>query len=546
MSARNRALAAVLACLTTAPATAQVVSSAPLRQVDPWGVGWLGRADGALSADLWANTDGETLAPLMAAIQPASLSSAARDALRRVMLSSARGPEGGADLIAERLRLIEQLGETRRSIDMRQRFPDTDWGKAGARIASEFDLAGGQTKDGCARVSEVRADQTDWMPLRALCLALAGDFDAAGMVSEQAGSGNAWLMAAIETMREPTRTQPEGRYGSAFEAAVSVSAKLSAPADAFKTMPADLAAAILFHPAATPQQKRAALPAALAGGKAMPADAMTVLAAKAEAPPAARRTAATPDFLVLALEAVGQDGAAPAQATAYAAALKAAENASGFRLAANALIEPVRKLPLSEETLPHAETFARTALFMGDTKLAASWRKLMSEAPADKTDAWAAARLDLMLALKGQEADKAADHIAAMIAAVPAPPEGAAPRNPTPAQKQADLRRIENARVLFLAAGTSRTLSPSTRAMLAKQRSAGRGVPDAVLASIGAAIDSKAQGEALLAAIGQLSGDMSATSFAGLSDLLGLLRRAGFEKEADALFLEALQPWQAL
>jgi hypothetical protein len=134
-----------------------------------------------------------------------------------------------------------------------------------------------------------------------------------------------------------------------------------------------------------------------------------------------------------------------------------------------------------------------------------------------------------------------------MIAAAPAPAEGAAaPRNPTSAQKQADVRRIENARALFLATGTGRTLSPPMRAMLAKQRTAGRGVPDSVLASVSAAIEAKAQGEALIAAIGQLSGDTSALSFAGLADLLSLLRRAGFEKEADALFLEALQPWHAL
>jgi hypothetical protein len=137
-----------------------------------------------------------------------------------------------------------------------------------------------------------------------------------------------------------------------------------------------------------------------------------------------------------------------------------------------------------------------------------------------------------------------------LIAAIPPGPEApaAAARAAaaTPAARQLDLRRIENTRVLFLLAGTGRSLSPEQRALLFTQKAAGRGVSDAAIARIAAAVDQKADGEAAMAALSLMGPDTSALSFAGLADLLSLLRKAGFEKESDFIALESLQVWKAL
>ena len=82
--------------------------------------------------------------------------------------------------------------------------------------------------------------------------------------------------------------------------------------------------------------------------------------------------------------------------------------------------------------------------------------------------------------------------------------------------------------------------------MLSTLRTAGRGVPDGALARIQSALDASAYGEGALAAIAQIGPDASAVSFAGLADLLAALRSAGLEKDANAIALEALQPWKAL
>ena len=99
---------------------------------------------------------------------------------------------------------------------------------------------------------------------------------------------------------------------------------------------------------------------------------------------------------------------------------------------------------------------------------------------------------------------------------------------------------------MFLLAGTGRNLSPEQRALLFTQKAAGRGVSDAAIARIASAVEQDADGEAVIAALSLMGPDTSALSFAGLADLLSLLRRAGFEKESDAIALESLQVWKAI
>ncbi len=546
MSARNRLAAALVSVALAAGASAhaQSVSSSPLGKIDPWSVGWLGKADGALPADFWENSDGKTLEPVFAAIKPADLSPAARRVLGRILLSSAKPPSGGASLIPLRLKLIEELGETEASIDLRKRFPDMEWGKSADRLASDYELVTNRAQPACMRVADKKPDDPEWMPVRALCYAIAKDFNAAGMVAEQVetepGQIDAWLLSAIEYMRAPTNTKPDGRYRTMFETAVSTYAGLGVPRNAMSQMPADWATALVRNEAATAEQKSAAMRIAGRAGKLEAADVKAVLAAVAANAGTARPAGAQPDFLGMALKAADDANPKPAsQATSYAAALKNADSAADFRLAALALAAPMKKLEKGANTRPHAETFARAALMLGDVKEAAAWRTLL--AGDKKTDAWTLARLDMMLGLVGDGA-KAGQLLEAMVAAMPAADKD--PKSAT--SKQDELRRIENTRAMFLHIGLGRPMTPAQRAVFGGQRSAGRGILDSNLLRMQAALAAGARGEAALVGAGQLGPDSSAISFAGLADLLHLLRGAGFEKEAGSIALEAMQPWKAL
>jgi hypothetical protein len=560
MRRRNKLLASALilsfaASLAAAtPATAQV-SSAPLAQVDAWGVGWMGAADGAVASSFWNNTNAETIGPLLASLQPKDLSPAGRTLLRRILASRTKGPDGGGALTPERLRLLEGLGESAHAADLRKRYPATEWGKTGALEAAEIDLLNGREDQACAALNGKPAADAGWMPLRAVCAALKGDAAAAGFAAEQVAKTDealgVWLIGALPAMASPDTRKPDGRYATPLEAAISVAAKLPAPANAFTGAPGDIAAAVALNADATSDQRRAALRPAFSADKIKAADALVILSLKQDAPaaPARSRAAPRPDYIAQAIAAASNKDAKPEdRAGAYAAALRSAETPEDGRLIAAALAAAIKALPRNEATLAYAEPLARAAITVGDTKLAADWRKHLATLPKDSQDAWALARIDLMLSYAGGTTEKPGAILDRMLDAAPPPPPAApgGARAASTAEQLLTVRRIENARALFLAFGMGRDLSAAQRTTLSAQRTAGRGVSDAAIARITAAARAKANAEAALAILGQLGTDTSAISFAGVADLLTQLRDIGLESEAAALTLEALQPWKAL
>lgn len=558
MRPRNSAFAAIAltATLLTAPTAGAQVSSAPLAQVDVWGVGWIGANEGAIPAGFWANSSGKTLGPVMAAIQPHDLSPAGREMLGRILMSRSKGPPDGDALIAERLRLLEQLGESARSADLRKRYPKTDWGKAGDRLGAEVALLQGDTDAACAAARGLSAADADALPVKATCATLAGDANASLMVEQIAKTNETlgvWMIGALGAISTPGLKKPDGRFGSAVEAAISVAAQLPTTAASFAGTPPDVAAAVALNTKATNEQRRAAMRVAFNGGKLKPADVAAILALKDDAPAKApaRGAAARPDYLAQAIAASTDKDATPeSKAGAYVAALRSAETQADGQLIASALAGAIKALPRNDATLPYAEPMARAALVAGDAKLAGDWRKHLGTAAKDKQDAWAMARIDLMLSYAGATNEKPANILDRMLAAAPYPAPTAAPattpaKSPAAADQQLAVRRIENTRALFLYTGTGRDLTADQRATLAAQRTAGRGVSDSAIARVAAAARQDADAEAALAAIGQLGSDTSALSFAGLSDLLTQLLAIGMTGDVNALALESLQAWKA-
>jgi hypothetical protein len=545
MRPRNRLLAAgALALALGSPAAAQVTAGS-LPQTDPWGVGWISANDSPLPTTIWNNTDEATLAPLFAALKPRELAPSARQALRRVLLSKAKGP-GGITLIPERLRLLEELGETENAVDLRRRYREQEWGKDADILSAEFGLAGSNTDAACGLAS--RQTDVEWRSVRALCAALAGDVGGTNVLVEQIAAtdetSGMWLLGALPAINAPELKKPEGRFATPFEAAVSVAAKLPAPASAFAGMRADVAAAIAANDEATPTQRRAALRIAIEGGKLKAADVAEVLALPAEAP--VRGAAARANALTQAMTAAADKEAEPAtQAAAYAAALKAAETLTDARIASLGLLAAIKALPRNDDTLAYADAFARASLIAGDTAHASEWRKHLGTMADESQDAWANARLDMMLNLAGAKTDKPVELLDRMIAAVQ-PKEGEKPGAASSSgEQQLAIRRIENTRVLFLHVGLGRDLTGEQRTLLSSSRTAGRGVPDAAIARITTAARQDADGEAALATVAQLGSDVSALSFAGLSDLQTQLNVIGMSKDAEAIALEAMQVWKA-
>ena len=537
MSVRSSLLAVCIAA-NAASTHAQVVSSSPLEKVEPWAIGWLGQADGALSSDIWRNTDAATLKPLLEATNPAATSPAARHAVGLLMMSAARSPANGDELIPERLRILEALGETAHADDLRSRFTDTEWGANGDQRAAAFALLDGRARSQCARIAETRADDAAWMPTRALCYAIAEDYDAAALLGEQAAESNpdlaAWLLAAIENKREASSRPPEARFTTPFETAVSLTTNLKIDLDDLALVPADIAAIILRHPSATPEQKRTVLPAAVAGGRMSTADIVALLAPTeddADTPPEGSVQAA--------LAAAVNPEASPAdKAAAYAAALSIAERRAPFHLSSLALHDAISALQPTDETTEHAALFIRAALAASDTELAGKWRAALPT--GDDADAWSDARLDIAATLAGNPPADLNGAISSLIAASPLVEDAKRPTGRT-ARAVFDTRLAETTRALFLLIGTGRPLPPEARALIADLRTSGAGVSDPALLRAQAANTADAPGEAALTALALIATDPSTQSYIGLSDALTQLRAAGFKASADAIALEAMQ-----
>ena len=168
---------------------------------------------------------------------------------------------------------------------------------------------------------------------------------------------------------------------------------------------ADIAAAIALNTKATTEQRRAAMRTAFNGGKLKAADLLAIASLKDETPAAkapARGAAPRPDYLAQAIAASADKKMTPdAKATAYVAAVRSAETLADGQLIAMALSSAIKALPRDDATLPYAEPLARAALLANDVKLAAEWRKHLGAMAKDKQDAWAVARLDLMLSYAG-------------------------------------------------------------------------------------------------------------------------------------------------
>jgi len=542
----SRLAALSIAATLSAPAGAQVTAGA-LPQTDPWGVGWIGANEGPLAPTIWANTSEATLTGLLGALKPGELAPSARQALRRVLMSRAKGP-GGPGLIPERLRLLEELGENGNALDLRRRYPEQDWGQNADRMLAEFGLVSGQESASCSAAQ--RQSDPSWRGIRAFCAALSDDPAAASLLAEQIALADEkmglWLLEALSVIHAPDLKKPEGRYGTALEVAVSVAAQLPAPANAMAGLPADIAAGVATNPAATPAQRRAALGVAVQAGRLKAADVAAVLSLPAEAPAPVRGAPPRPDLLAQAVMLSGDESAAPAvRAASYAAALRAAATLTDAHIAALALLPAIGALPRDETTLTYAEPFARASLLAGDRAQAEAWRGLLWSLPDDKQDQWAMARLDLMLGLAGTTLADPARALDLMIAGTQSRPEGRSATGASSGEQQQSVRRIETTRVLFLHVGLGRPLSPDQRTLLASMRTAGRGVPDAAIARITAAGRQEAYGEAALSLIALLGPDVSALSFAGLADLLTQMQVIGMGRDAEAIALESMQPWRA-
>lgn len=183
----------------------EAVETAPLA-IDPFSMGTLTRANGALAPSLWDGAEPQTIDGLLSRLPAHPAAPSLGEAMRRVLLSSGEAPRGaGPSLGGKKLLALARAGfveEARTVASLSNAERNDPWTGQGLAVA---DLLQGDVAAACRRGANISSGRGEpfWVKLRVLCYAETGELDAADLtlniLREQgllSGDEGAFLAAA--------------------------------------------------------------------------------------------------------------------------------------------------------------------------------------------------------------------------------------------------------------------------------------------------------------------------------------------------------------
>lgn len=161
----------------------EAVETAPLA-IDPFSMGVLTQANGALEASLWDGAEPQTIDGLLDRLPAHPSAPSLGEAMRRILLSSGEAPIGaGSSLGGKKLLALARAGfveEARTIASLSNAERNDPWVGQGLAVA---DLLQGDVATACRRGANIASGrgETFWVKLRVLCYAEAGELDAADL-----------------------------------------------------------------------------------------------------------------------------------------------------------------------------------------------------------------------------------------------------------------------------------------------------------------------------------------------------------------------------
>lgn len=516
---------AAVFCLS---ASAQFEESG-LAMVDPWGMGFLEAGEPALPASLWKASDTSTLLPMMQDVRTQGLTPGERTLMRRMALSPANAPQGSESpaLLAERARIMFELGEARAAAALMARLDTPPPGMDSDEIATDLNLALGNEAQACSTDNGKPRDGAYWAMLRAVCAALRDNTAGAELAIEMAtsqGVDDKWLTSAVFAASGDLPKPPEARYDSGIALAISSKAGLTPPDKPLSTTRPDLAAAMVARPGLPAPVRAEAAAIAAEAGLIDTSDWRKVL----------DTLFAEPDFepkskLEMAIATVRnaempEDGRADAVA---AALTEATANPARFAAVSKVLLPEIQALSLTKDTAKHANLFAHASIAARDFEGATLWTLVPDIDGAPETRAVDFAMIDALGVLAG---NGDAQEIGTRLV--------------TESTSKAD--RKAAARLFALWTMADITPPPSARALMASDSEApGKTDKPGAVVAILAAAEAGAAGEAILGTVALTGGDPSELDVADLTLMGRALVAIGAQDAAAELALEATGYWKA-
>ena len=571
----NKALSAfaAAACLVFS-ADSQIVSSG-IGEIDPWGMGYLEPDEKALPSNMWKASNASELVRLMRKVRTRSLTPSERALLRRAVLSPALKPNGkkADEVMAERARIMFELGEARAAADLMTRLTKAPPGLDPEQVSADLQLALGNEATACQPVQSGELKQGPyWAKLRAACAALQNNIAGAELAVELAavqGVNDPWLFSAVFAGLGETGEPPNARFDSGISLALSTKAKLNAPVNAVAVSGRpDLAAAMAGRVSLSPELRVQGANVAAQAGLISAADHRAIY----------QVLVSQPDFSPITSNGAALQRANNAEATidsqarAYSDALRSSSgSAARFTATSRLLRNDIARLRKGPDTAEYAALFARAALAAGDLGGARLWTaasryEIAKEAdrfPTTNTesvdqsvdaelttlvesdvqiaaeepevelieaDPFDVAMADAMIVLAGgNNSPAAAKAIAQRLAEV----------SETPEQRQ------DAARILTLWSGLDIAVPAPARKLMARTGETSKSaIPSSKVFAVKAAADADAAGEVILSLLAFTKGDPTEIRASDMIVLLEALTKIDAREEARALALEAAGYWK--
>lgn len=523
-SAAFAALTAGLLFAAPQTAAAQAIEQGSLAELDPWAVGALPR-DQALPRDLWRQSDPTALGLLFDRVTTNIGSPAGARLARQALLSPSLAPPGDTIIAArKRYEALARLGLADEIVSMVSGSGEAKRDPGIVLYATQADLARGRLNDACRRANGINAETPPpfVLRLRALCVAAAGEKDAADLaleVARAAGANDVWFNSVIATINgAPPARAAVARYDTSLNAAASVAAKLRPP-----PQNALLNASAFAHAMVARDENAAPAIRVQAAQRALRQNTISPTVARA----AVRGQSALRPPAVIA-SAVDEVEAAPnpyGQAIAIESGLKRAKPHGEFAAMARLFAPEIANLRADVGTAPAAMTFTRAALATGDYRTAQNWRAAADLAPANVP---LLTILDLALA--------AGTNDTANVAAL--------------ANRRIELAGAAGARLasrdLRALAALGMPIGENAESFIARTPAAVGRKPDAALmAQLAAAAGRRAAGEVAIHAALALGDGAETLDAADLVAVITAMRDAGIGEAARAVAVEAIIGGQA-
>ncbi len=521
---------AAFGCL--AGSAAAQIESDSMGDISAWGQRYLAAGEKEFPTGLWSGSDNETLLELLKSVRTIQLSPAERRLLRRVVLSPATQPRGeyAEDLLAERARLMLELGEARAAASLVPQLQQTARGLDAETLAIDLDMASGQEASACRQLNAQPREGDYWLKLRAVCAVLQENYSGAELAIEVAaaqGVRDPWMVEAIFAAAGDVPNPPNARFDNGLNIALSSKAALDTSRVTLSASRPDLAAAAAKRPGVPPELR--ARFAQIAGEIDLISaeDRRQILLDRL-----AEEDYSASSSIEQALETL-TDPEIPAgvKADRLHSILATGSRADFIRYSSTAklFLSDLRRLPRNPETAPHALSFARAALGAGDGALARQWLSAFDYEGVAQPDPFALAVVEAADIISGGDASPAS------LRAV----EGRLIEAATSSAQEDQV-----AAILTTWSGLGLALSPDSRALISQTSDRGERIAQGHLTALQAAARGGATGEAALLILGETYGDANRLSRYDLSVLLETLVSMDARDIASDLAMEASGFWK--